>query len=142
MEVIFDLSNKLKYKTAQNLAIFPQNTDEDVQTILDHIGVSKTDSLKTFWFESSGKAAKFPFETPCSAFEAIKKFVDLKGSVAKKTMKNFAAYCLLESEKAKMEQIADSKELLTCQVNNPRLGLIDVLTSLCPSCKPSLSALL
>ena len=32
LEVFFDLSGSgLSYKTAQNLAMFPENTDEDVQ---------------------------------------------------------------------------------------------------------------
>ena len=124
------------------MAIFPENSDEDVLKILEHIGISKKEREKSFWFVPSTKAAKLPFETPCTPFEAIKKFVDLKGTVAKKTMKNFASYCVSEVDKSKMEAIADSKEMLLSQVNNPKLGLIDVLTSLCPTCKPSLSALL
>jgi len=34
----------ITYKTAQNMAMFPENTDADTNTILAHLGVSKDDA--------------------------------------------------------------------------------------------------
>mmetsp|Transcript_13213 Transcript_13213/g.20609 ORF Transcript_13213/g.20609 Transcript_13213/m.20609 type:complete len:97 (-) Transcript_13213:989-1279(-) len=45
LELFFDLSfSSLKYKTAQNLAMFPENSEGDVQRLIHHLSVSLSDS--------------------------------------------------------------------------------------------------
>ena len=40
LEVIFDLkSSGLTYKTAQNLAMFPENSKNDVEFVMKHLGI-------------------------------------------------------------------------------------------------------
>ena len=78
--------------------MFPENTEEDVKAILGHIGVDKADYHKEIHLvindtNTKKSAAKHPFATPCTLFNAVKQFVDLRGSVAKKTIKNFSSYC-------------------------------------------------
>mmetsp|Transcript_13213 Transcript_13213/g.20607 ORF Transcript_13213/g.20607 Transcript_13213/m.20607 type:complete len:208 (-) Transcript_13213:191-814(-) len=41
-----------------------------------------------------------------------------------------------------MEEIAASKEMMATEITGPRVGLLDLLTTLFPSCKPTLSQLL
>ena len=70
--------------------------------VLKHLKI--VDAEKQFVFEENlpeKKATKYPFVTPCSIFQAIKLFVDLRGSVSKKTLKNFAVYCQDPKEKEK-----------------------------------------
>lgn len=126
--------------------MFPENSDEDVRAILAHIGVSEEQSRKQIIFETNERkkkgTAKHPFVTPCSAFDAIKKFVDLRGAISKKTIKAFAAYSQNEEEQKMMMEIAAKKELLENKVSSKHHGLLALLTSLFPSCKPSLAALL
>ena len=82
------------------MAIFPENTDEDVTRILDHIGVSKEERDKVIFLEpksnldeKKASSLKYPFSQPYKLFDVVKRFIDLKGMVAKKTIKNFADYC-------------------------------------------------
>jgi len=66
---MFDLKDQMTYKTAQNLAMFPENTAEDVLLVLKHLKI--TDSEKQFVFEENSpdkKGTKYPFLTPCSIF--------------------------------------------------------------------------
>ena len=67
-----------------------------------------------FIFEenSDKKGVKHPFKTPCSIYTAMKQFVDLRGSVSKKTIKNLSDYCSDPKEKEQMAQVANSKDLL------------------------------
>lgn len=83
LEIIFDLKNEngdklINYKTAQNLAMFPENTLEDTESILNHISIQKSEWNKKIFFEPNKnldpkKAAsvKYPFSEPYSIFEAV-----------------------------------------------------------------------
>ena len=72
------------YKTATNLAFFPENTNEDVEWIAKE--VLKMDPDQWFVFKhntNSGSKrstpAKHPFPTPIIVGDAIRKYVDLRG---------------------------------------------------------------
>ena len=80
--------------------------------------------------------------TPCSVFDAVKKFVDLRGGISKKTIKAFAPYCRDEEEQKQMLEVAAKKEKLESVVSSKHHGLLTLLTEVFPSCKPSLQALL
>jgi len=104
-------------------------------SILKHLKI--TDAERQFVFEESSpdkKGTKYPFVTPCSIFKSIKQFVDLRGSVSKKTLKNFAVYCNDPKEKDRMLEVANSKDLLLSEITNKNYGLLHVLTILYPSC--------
>jgi sulfite reductase alpha subunit-like flavoprotein len=45
--------------------------------------------------------AKHPFPTPITFREALTNFIDLKGAVRKKVLKDFSIYCTDEEEKQK-----------------------------------------
>lgn len=154
LEVVFDLvgsdqNQLLTYMTAQNLALFPENSEDDVKRILDHINVPERDWNKVIFMTPNPSldakkvaAIKYPMPAPFTVFEAVKRFVDLTGLVAKKTLKNFADYCSSPTEKELMLNLFNSKDELAKQVTDKHLGLIDILTALVPSCKPPLAALL
>lgn len=84
------------YETAQNLAMFPENTTEDVEKMLVHIGVKK-DQWDQKFVLSGGK--KHPFKTPTTVFVAMKSFVDLRGAVSKKMLKELSTHCSSDEEK-------------------------------------------
>jgi hypothetical protein len=65
--VWFDAKD-VPYETAQNLAMFPENTMEDVEKILIHIGVKK-DQWSSKFVLTGGK--KHPFKTPSTVLEAM-----------------------------------------------------------------------
>ena len=125
--------------------MFPENTDADVSAMLDHLEIAKEDRQKQFVFQSNvaeAKGVKHPFPTPCTVFDAVKRFVDLSGSVSKKTLKSFSGYCLDPKEKQRMIEIATSKDLLASEISSKQIGLLHVLSKMFPSCKPQLTAFL
>lgn len=66
LEVIFNTQGLLTYKTAQNLAFFPENSKEDVNAILKHLKVEDPQKMFIFEENSDKKGIKHPFKTPCS----------------------------------------------------------------------------
>lgn len=105
-----------------------------MQKVLSHLGISKEESLKDFVFELNPNCAqavkkgvsgtKHPFKTPCSIYEALTKFVDLKGAISKKTLKVFSEFCSSSEEKEQMLKIHSSKDLFEKEISSQFTGLL------------------
>lgn len=85
----------MTYKTATNLAIFPKNSDSDVNMCAKRLGF---DLNQRFAFVNNPHAkkkdnVKHPFPTPITIKEAIGSFVDLKGPIRKKLLKDLSGFC-------------------------------------------------
>ena len=104
LEVIFSTKNDsgqklVEYKTARNLALFPENSHEDTKALLNHLGVPDELRTKLFILQSNPnyhkkQSGKHPFKTPnFTIYEAVKFFVDLRGQISKKVVKTLAPYC-------------------------------------------------
>lgn len=119
LEITYDLRGTgLTYKTAANLAIFPKNSDDDVITVAKRFGF-KLD--ERFVFKNNPNSAKkgslkHPFPTPITVREAIEYFVDLRGTIRKKTLKDISEHCKNETEKTRLKTIADSKSEFTDEI--------------------------
>jgi sulfite reductase alpha subunit-like flavoprotein len=100
LEVTYDLTNSgLTYKTATNLAIFPENPQSDVELVAKLLGFYN-DLEQRFMFKpnpnfASKRAAapKHPFLGPCTVREALTKYVDLRGQLRKKLVTDLAGHC-------------------------------------------------
>jgi NADPH-ferrihemoprotein reductase len=130
LEVTFNLRGTgLTYKTATNLAIFPENSEDDVKLVAQLL---KADLNQRFVFKTNpnvakrSTAAKHPFPTPCTVREALTKFVDLRGALRKKLLTDLASHCADESEKQKLQEIASNKDLFA-EIESNQYGLIDIL---------------
>ncbi len=102
LEVSYDLKDSgMTYETAANLAVFPENSLEDVEKCARRLGYSLTQrfALKTNPNSTKKGVAKHPFPTPTSVKEALIKFVDLQGPVRKRVLKDLSAYAKDENEK-------------------------------------------
>ena len=92
----------MTYKTATNLALFPKNSDQDV---LECASILELNLLSTFIFVNNPLAkkkdnVKHPFLTPTTVKEALENFVDLRGPLRKKTLKDLSEYCDDPEEKS------------------------------------------
>lgn len=72
------------YKTATNLAFFPENTNEDVEWIAKEVLKMNPDQWFVFKHNTNSASkrstpAKHPFPTPITVGDAIRKYVDLRG---------------------------------------------------------------
>jgi len=53
---------------------------------------------------------KHPFPTPISVKDALEQFVDLRGTLKKKTLRDLSDYCKDEDEKKKLLSLSESKD--------------------------------
>ena len=103
------------------MAIFPQNSDSDVSLLLNHLNIENAEKC---FFLKSGQ--KHPFKTPCSIKYAFKHYVDLRGPISKKTIRNLAPYCVNPIEKKRMLRLAENSELMKAEITSKRYGLLDL----------------
>ena len=75
-------------------------------------------------------------------WQAVKCFIDLRGSPSKKVIKSLAAFCKDPVERDDMIALSASKELMQEKLVDKHHGLLELMTMLYPSCRPSLEALL
>jgi hypothetical protein len=57
-------------------------------------------------------SAKFQFSGEHTVYEAVKRFVELRGAVSKKTVKAFAAYCSDQKDSEYLMSMYNSKDLM------------------------------
>lgn len=104
LEVTYDLKDTgLSYKTATNLAVFPENTPADVKLCAELLSLG-SDLDQRFIFKANpdgkrGSAAKHPFPTPVSIYDALTRYVDMRGSLRKKLLSDLSGHCTDEVEK-------------------------------------------
>ncbi|CDW71895.1 nadph--cytochrome p450 reductase [Stylonychia lemnae] len=102
LEISYDLNDSgLSYKTAANLALFPQNDISDVVLCAERlkIDINKKFILKTNPNSSKKGSIKHPFPTPATVQQALQDYIDLKGKVGKKTLKDLSNHATDTSEK-------------------------------------------
>jgi NADPH-ferrihemoprotein reductase len=93
------------YKTAANLAIFPKNSDDDVLLCAKRLGFDLDTKFVLVHNPKSTKkgTVKHPFPTPITVREALEYFVDLRGPIRKKTLKDLSECCRDETEKNRLK---------------------------------------
>jgi NADPH-ferrihemoprotein reductase len=130
LEATFDLEGTgLTYKTATNLAIFPENTQDDVQEVARLLSF---DLSQRFIFKQSASAkrqTKHPFPGPCTVREALTRYVDLRGQLRKKLISDLSQHVKNDAAKAKLLELTANKEMWSSQVEQPMLGLLDLVRS-------------
>lgn len=101
LELTYDLGDAT-YKTATNLAFFPENSESDVAWVAKEVLDMSLDTRFIFRPNPVSKrstAPKHPFPTPTTVQDALRKYVDLRGPLRKKLITDLADYCLDPNEK-------------------------------------------
>ena len=84
LHIVIDIKNTpIKYITAQNLAIFPQNTSEIVEELAKMLDL-RLDSVITIENiveNKPGKKIKYPFPSPISVRTILTNFCDFQGPI-------------------------------------------------------------
>ena len=109
LEVKYDLKDSgLTYKTAANLAIFPENSVSDVQRAAKLLGLELKDLIHFDREIPHEKPAqiKLPFPTPITVEDALAKFCDLTGPLKKKTLTDLSKFAKSETEAAELAAYA------------------------------------
>jgi NADPH-ferrihemoprotein reductase len=112
LHVEYDLSGQnIAYKTAYNLAVFPENDDETVAKLAHALGYDLTDKITIEENKEISARIKFkhPIPTPISVKTYLTRFADVQGIIKKKALKEVAEFIQEPEAKKKYLYLASNE---------------------------------
>lgn len=130
-----DISNRpnLTYQTADNLGILPINDEVVVNKLGKALQYNLHVMIKLQWRNKSNE--KLPFPTPCTVRDVLRRYCDLTGVVRRKQLKSLALYAKNTMCKNALLRMSnkDGKKEYREKIINARVGIVDIISKLCPS---------
>lgn len=126
----FDLSGtSLKYTTGDHVAIWPSNSNEKVETILNILGLtSKKDQVIDV--KSLDPTTHVPFPTPTTYDTVLRHYLEISGPVSRQFIQSVSQFCPNEETKFELSKIADNKESFHTNVTEKYYNIADCLAHL------------
>ncbi|XP_047990459.1 methionine synthase reductase [Leguminivora glycinivorella] len=142
-EVAFDVKeSNFEFKAGDTIGILPQNSVEEVNTILDHLGITQGDQ----WYNlTSGSKAKVPAHVPVRSTlrHVLTHCVDLRGVIKKLFLLALSKHTKCDTERKTLEYLS-SKEgsaAYTKHILNRGICILDLFT-IFKTCRPPIPILL
>jgi NADPH-ferrihemoprotein reductase len=129
LEIIYDLEGSgLRYNTAANLAVFAENSQQDVDRVVSRFGLEKDYRFVFKNAEGDSDKLKHPFPTPCTVGEALTKFCELKGPIDRKIFKDLSQYAKEDSDKNELERLSKNDSTEDIEVMKEEyVNIIDIM---------------
>jgi NADPH-ferrihemoprotein reductase len=119
------------YKTAQNIAVWVENSSEIVEKVAQILDLNLSDvfSLEQNPDVASKGKFKHPIPSPISVKTYLTRFCDLQSALRKRQLKDLAQFCNNEDNKNKLIFLSgnEGKTEYDVQINSRMLGLFDVI---------------
>ncbi len=113
------------YQTAQDLAVFPLNSEADIEKLAQ---LQDYDLRQIIVFKG-GVDDVIPFPTPITVHDALQKFCDLTGPVGKDLMMRLTEYTQNDADKAELKRLYElSLEAFEEEITKSKVTLPDLLT--------------
>ena len=115
LEIIYSLKDEqsgdllFQYQTAENLAVFPENDQLDVDRVWQRLGFDKNFRFIFVNEDEDKELRKHPFPTPCTIGEALTKYWDLKGHLDRNIFKHICEFASDESEKKELQRLSTNE---------------------------------
>lgn len=113
------------YQTAQDLAVFPHNSEEDIEELAQ----MQDYDLKQIIVFRGGADDVIPFPTPITVHDALQNFCDLVGPVGKDLVMRLAEYTQNAEDKAELNRLYElSLQAFEEEITRSRVTILDLLT--------------
>lgn len=135
----------LQWKTADNLEVLVNNTDNDVEWFAKRLGVSNELDKNVAFIRAPSvdrsKAVKRPFPAPCTVRSALSVFCDLAGAPSKTQARRFASLATDEADRAAVWKLTEDREAFQwlCGDGKARLSFRDFFELYLPSAEVDFS---
>nr|AUX13058.1 NADPH-cytochrome P450 reductase [Apolygus lucorum] len=147
MHIEFDIEgSKIRYDVGDHLAIYPQNSEENVSRIAKCLDLSDSnlDCVFTLTNTDEESSKKHPFPCPCSYRTALTYYIDITSNPRTHVLKELAEYAKDPQEAERLKSMAsttpEGKALYQQQIVQDNRNIVDILEDL-PSVKPQLDHL-
>ena len=114
------------YQTADNLAILPENSRVQVESVARTLGLDLEATFKLV--PKPGRpGAKHIFPTPCTVREALTRYVDLNGPPKQRFLRSLSAYAEGAGDRARLARLAKDKVRFREEVVEPMLTIAEAI---------------
>lgn len=127
VHVEFDISeSNLRYTTGDHLAIWPSNSDDNVERFLECFGLkSKADDV--FTLKSLDSTVHLPFPTPITYGAVIRHHLEISGPISRQTLASIAPFAPSEEAKQESLRLGGDKSEFARVIYENYLNLADAL---------------
>lgn len=114
----FDISDSgLRYSTGDHLAVWPQNSSDEVDRFLQVFGLaSKKDQVIDV--KALDPTAKVPFPVPTTYDAVVRYHLEINGAVSRQLLSSIAPFAPSEGAKAAALELGNDKDLFHKQIVN------------------------
>jgi len=134
----FDLKGtNVSYQTADNLGIFACNTESVINAIANACNFKLDTYFRVLNAKNKNIVPLFP--TPCTIHECLQRYCDVTSPPRRSELKQLSYYCTdpIDAKVLRRLSSKEGKEEYREKILDPHIGLVDIITRLCPSiCLP------
>jgi NADPH-ferrihemoprotein reductase len=141
----------IKYNTADNCAILPNNSTQSVEKLAAQLGYDLNQCFQLTGIDES-ESLKLPFPTPCSVREVLTNYIDIHGVPKHSTLTYLVPYVVDENQRAWLLKVVSKENrkafgeiiegagkslysLLTHELSSSQIPLVDLL-NIAPPLQP------
>ncbi|KAI5965730.1 cprA [Candida pseudojiufengensis] len=127
VHVEFDISDSnLKYSTGDHLAVWPQNSNENIEIFLKAFDLNdKKDNV--IELKALDSTYHIPFPTPITYEAIIRHHLEISGPVSRQFFLSIAAFAPNEETKTKLTKIANDKSKYAEEITLKKYNIADAL---------------
>jgi NADPH-ferrihemoprotein reductase len=131
------------YAAGDHIAIQPKHSEKHVVELADTIGLERHHLNRTVRLAeaSSSLMGEKPFSSWKRLMDAIAEHVELGLAPPRQSLKELANFCSATDDAKRLRDAASSADKWRAQIDSPQLCLREVISTIAPSCTPSLGAL-
>lgn len=116
-----------KYETAANLAVFPTNSQEDVDRVCKRFELDKNYMFEFVNDDGDDEVRKHPFPTPCTVGDALTKYCELKGPLDRNIFKHLSEFATDDAERTELLRLSSNEAKGDLELMKARFsGVLDV----------------
>ena len=123
----FDLSpSNLKYTTGDHLAIWPSNSNEDVEKFIACFNLGEKRNA-VFSLKTLDSTVQLPFYTPITYEAVVRHHMEISGPISRQSLKSVAPLAPTEAAKKECLRLGSDKSEFAEKIHNKKLNLADAL---------------
>ena len=127
LRVILDLSGTdLKYKPAENILIYPKNSEESVKIVLNQIGIDKENNIINYKINNKEDSLNLPIPSGITIKESLLEYFDLSCQITKKILSQLEKYLNSDQQKKQIKEILNDEKKME-EFLSKRYNLIDFI---------------
>lgn len=127
VHIEFDVSgSNLKYSTGDHLAIWPSNSNENIETFLKCFALkNKVDQV--FTLKALDSTVQIPFPTPITYGAVVRHHLEISGPISRQDLASIAPFAPNETAKEEALKLSSDKVGFAQNIHDKYLNLADTL---------------